>query len=46
MNASSVLQVAPKLSGWLWSWGVPAALFLLALVATWLLYRKFMHRQP
>ena len=32
---------SPLTAGFLWSWLVPAALFALALVATWLLYRHF-----
>ncbi len=33
--------VSPLAEGLLWSWVVPAALFALALGATWLLYRHF-----
>ena len=32
---------SPLAGGPLWSWIVPAALFAVALGATWLLYRRF-----
>lgn len=35
---------SPLAEGLLWSWVVPAALFALALAATWLLYRHFAGR--
>ena len=41
MNDLERLATEPVLQGVLWSWIVPAALFLLAFVATWMLYRHF-----
>ena len=35
------LPATTPLSGVFWTWVVPAALFLLAFGATWLLYRRF-----
>ena len=35
------LPVPSPLSGVFWSWVVPVALFGIALLATWLLYRHF-----
>ena len=38
------LQTIPAeapISGPFWTWVVPAALFLVAFVATWMLYRRF-----
>lgn len=35
------LPAQPPIGGTLWSVVVPALLFLLALTATWLLYRRF-----
>lgn len=32
---------SPLAEGLIWSWVVPAALFVVALGATWLLYRSF-----
>lgn len=40
------LPVASPLSGFVWTWIVPAALFGVALAATWLLYRHFSGRKP
>jgi hypothetical protein len=36
----------PPWSGMFWSVGVPSLLFVISLVATWLLYRHFARRQP
>lgn len=36
---------SPLAGGLLWSWIVPAAVFLVALGATWLLYRAFASRE-
>ena len=41
---NEALPAAPPLSGALWTWVVPVALFAIALVATWLLYRHFAGR--
>ncbi len=38
------LPVTSPLSGAFWTWVVPPVLFLIALVATWLLYRHFAGR--
>ena len=35
------LPVGSPLHGFVWTWIVPAALFGVAAVATWLLYRHF-----
>ena len=35
------LAAEPVLQGFVWSWVVPAALFVLSFVATWKLYRHF-----
>jgi|GEM_PF-1981270 len=35
------LPVESPISGWFWTWVLPVALFTVALVATWLLYRHF-----
>ena len=35
------LPTEPILTGVLWTWVVPAVVFCVALVATWLLYRHF-----
>ena len=40
MIAQALPAVSP-LSGWFWTWAVPIALFTVALVATWMLYRHF-----
>jgi hypothetical protein len=45
MIFAALLEVEPPLRGWLWSIGVPAALFVVSLLATWLLYRKFTDRR-
>ncbi len=37
----SPLPVGSPLSGFIWTWLVPPALFALTAVATWLLYRHF-----
>jgi len=37
-------MASPLAEGLLWSWLVPVALFAVALVATWLLYRSFAGR--
>lgn len=39
------LPVATPLSGVFWTWVVPVALFGIAFVATWLLYRHFLRRR-
>ena len=36
---TEALPAVSPLSGVLWTWIVPVALFTLALIATWLLYR-------
>ena len=36
--------VSPLAEGLLWSWIVPATLFVIAFGATWLLYRSFRER--
>lgn len=38
------LPAVSPLRGWVWTWAVPIALFALAAVATWLLYRHFSRR--
>jgi hypothetical protein len=40
------LPVTSPLGGVLWTWVVPIALFTIALVATWLLYRHFASQKP
>jgi len=35
------LPVESPISGWFWTWVLPIALFTVAFVATWLLYRHF-----
>jgi hypothetical protein len=35
------IPAEPPIGGVLWSWVVPAALLLLAVLATYLLYRRF-----
>ena len=42
---NGALPVDSPLSGVLWTWVVPAALFAVAFVATWLLYRHFASRK-
>jgi len=37
------LPVEPMVSNVFWAWIVPALLFGFSCVATWLLYRHFMH---
>jgi hypothetical protein len=37
----AALPAQSPLSGWVWTWLVPALLFAVAFAATWLLYRKF-----
>ncbi len=44
MNES--LPVGSPLGGFFWTWVVPVALFAVAAVATWLLYRHFAGRGP
>lgn len=41
MNGFEPLAAEPVLQGFVWSWVVSAALFVLLFVATWLLYRHF-----
>ena len=41
---TEALPATSPLSGVLWTWVVPVALFTIALVATWLLYRHFADR--
>jgi hypothetical protein len=41
---NETLPVDSPLSGVLWTWVVPVALFAIAFVATWLLYRHFAKR--
>lgn len=41
MNDFEALATEPVLQGVFWSWVVPALLFLIAFVATWMLYRHF-----
>lgn len=36
--------VGTPLTGLLWTWVVPVALYAVAVVATWLLYRHFANR--
>lgn len=38
------LPAVSPLAGPFWTWVVPVALFLIAFVATWLLYRHFANR--
>jgi len=38
------IPATPPLGGWLWTVVVPAALFLIAFGATYLLYRRFADR--
>ena len=38
---NQALPVTSPLSGVFWTWVVPVALFAIATVATWLLYRHF-----
>jgi len=38
---NEALPAVSPLSGVLWTWVVPIALFSIALIATWLLYRHF-----
>ena len=45
MNDFERLAAEPVLQGFVWSWVVPAALFVLAFVATYLLYRHFAKAQ-
>jgi hypothetical protein len=40
---NETLPVESPLSGPLWTWVVPIAIFSIACVATWLLYRHFAH---
>jgi len=40
------LPAVSPLGGFFWTWVVPVALFALAAVATWLLYRHFARRGP
>jgi hypothetical protein len=40
------LPAVSPLSGALWTWVVPIALFSVALIATWLLYRHFANQKP
>jgi membrane protein implicated in regulation of membrane protease activity len=42
---NEALPVGSPLSGALWTWVVPALLFAVAAVATWLLYRHFANRK-
>lgn len=44
MNAP--LPAVSPLEGAFWTWVVPPALFAVAFVATWLLYRHFSRRGP
>jgi hypothetical protein len=37
-------MISPLTEGLFWSWIVPAALFVIAFGATWLLYRSFRER--
>jgi len=41
MNDMTPLASEPVLQGFFWSWILPAALFLVAFVATYLLYQHF-----
>lgn len=41
---TEALPAVSPLSGVLWTWIVPVALFTIALIATWLLYRHFADR--
>ncbi len=41
MNELQPLAAEPVLQGFVWSWVVPAALFMVSFVATWMLYRHF-----
>ena len=43
---NEALPATSPLSGFFWTWVVPAALFALAAVATWLLYRHFARKGP
>ena len=40
------LPATPPLSGFAWTWLVPPALFIVAAIATWLLYRHFARKGP
>ncbi len=42
---NQALPVTSPLSGVFWTWVVPVALFTVATVATWLLYRHFAGRR-
>jgi hypothetical protein len=41
MNELQPLAAEPVLQGFVWSWVVPALLFVVSFVATWRLYRHF-----
>jgi hypothetical protein len=41
---NGALPATSPLSGALWTWVAPIALFAISLVATWLLYRHFANR--
>ena len=40
------LPAVPPLHGAFWTWVVPPALFAIAALATWMLYRHFAGRGP
>ena len=41
LTAAAALPAEPPIEGFFWTWIVPPALFAIAFVATWLLYRHF-----
>lgn len=41
---NEALPAVSPLSGPFWTWVVPVVLFLIAFIATWMLYRHFANR--